>query len=71
MTTQRAIKNPAKRNDPWAPDFEIGGGCWLFKRNNYCYTVKDINDEQVTFVDGAGGLLNLPVEEAATLMRPT
>lgn len=65
------IENPAKLIDPWAPDFEVGGGCWIYKHDDRCYAVRDIRGDQIFFTDGADGLLMLTVCEASTLMRPT
>jgi hypothetical protein len=65
------ITNPAALIDPWAPDFEVGGGCWIYRHDNRCYTVRAIRGEQVIFVDGGDGLFVLMVDEAAKLMRPT
>jgi hypothetical protein len=65
------IKNPASISDPWAPDFEVGSGSWIYRVDNRSYTVRAIRGEQVIFVDGADGLLVLMVNEAAKLMRPT
>lgn len=67
-----SIKNPASAFDPWAPDFEVGGGCWIYRHDNQTYTVQAIRHQQVIFQNpGIDSLLILDVNDAAKLMRPT
>lgn len=65
------VANPAKLHDPSMPDFQVGGGCWIYRHDNRCYTVRDIRGDMIFFVDGGDGLLMLTACEAATTMRPT